>query len=164
MARRVVVTGGASGIGRVMAEAFLALGDQVAVCDSSEANIQDMQRAHPKCIAHCADVRNEAEMSAFFAQLEDAYGGVDVLISNAGTGGPAGGHRNFDLCGLERLRFCKPRRRISELPVGGSADEGTKFWSDHPYFINIRTVRCALPQPLCGSKMGAYRVDENAGD
>ena len=91
MARRVVVTGGASGIGRVMAEAFLALGDQVAVCDSSEANIQDMQRAHPKCIAHCADVRNETEMSAFFAQLEDAYGGVDVLISNAGTGGPAGG-------------------------------------------------------------------------
>jgi len=36
-------------------------------------------------------VRNEAEMSAFFSQLEDAYGGVDVLISNAGTGGPAGG-------------------------------------------------------------------------
>ena len=88
MARRVVVTGGASGIGRVMAEAFLALGDQVAVCDSSEANIQDMQRAHPKCIAHCADVRNEAEMSAFFAQLEDAHGGGVVFLLKKGSRWP----------------------------------------------------------------------------
>ena len=96
MARRVVVTGGASGIGRVMAEAFLALGDQVAVCDSSEANIQDMQRAHPKCIAHCADVRNETEMSAFFAQLRTLTfcGCFDFQCGDGWTGG---GHRNFDL-------------------------------------------------------------------
>jgi len=59
MARRVVVTGGASGIGRVMAEAFLALGDQVAVCDSSEANIQDMQRAHPMRIVLMCEMKRK---------------------------------------------------------------------------------------------------------
>ncbi len=91
MVRRVVITGGASGIGRVMAEAFMALGDRVAVCDYDQKSIRDMEAAYPKCLSYRADVCDEAAMSTFFANVDEAFEGVDILISNAGTGGPAGG-------------------------------------------------------------------------
>ena len=90
MARRVVITGGASGIGRAMAEAFLALGDRVAVCDYDQTLVHDMEATYPQCLSYCADVRDETAMSAFLENVDEIVGGVDVLISNAGTGGPAG--------------------------------------------------------------------------
>ena len=60
MARRVVITGGASGIGRVIAETFLALGDQVAVCEYDQTCVQQLEAAYPQCLSYCADVREAA--------------------------------------------------------------------------------------------------------
>ena len=91
MARRVVITGGGSGIGRVMTEAFLTLDDQVAVCDYDQTCVRHLKAAYPQCLSYCADVCDEDAISEFFANVEEVFGGVDILVSNAGTGGPAGG-------------------------------------------------------------------------
>lgn len=96
MSQRVVITGGASGIGRRLAERFAARGDRVAICDADGDAVALMQADHPLMIARQADVTNEAQMTAFLGHVEDTWGGADVLCANAGTGGPAGRIEDLD--------------------------------------------------------------------
>lgn len=96
MSQRIVITGGASGIGRCLAERFAARSDRVAICDADGAAVARMQADHPAMIAHQADVTDEAQMSAFLGDVEAAWGGADVLCANAGTGGPAGRIEELD--------------------------------------------------------------------
>jgi 3-oxoacyl-[acyl-carrier protein] reductase len=71
--RRVVVTGGSSGIGKAIAEAFLANGDRVAVLDRAGEDG-----------AIRVDVADEASVRAAFAEAREALGGIDVLVNSAG--------------------------------------------------------------------------------
>lgn len=87
---RVIVTAGASGIGRAMAEAFLSQGAQVAICDVDEAALADFSATHTHAIAITASVAEPQQVDAFFDQVENAFGGLDVVCANAGTGGPNG--------------------------------------------------------------------------
>lgn len=84
----VAITAGASGIGLAMAEAFLASGDSVAICDIDQQAIECFKSKHPNTLALCASVNNESEISDFIAQTEVELGSIDVLCANAGTGGP----------------------------------------------------------------------------
>ena len=88
--RHVVITGGASGLGRSMAERFMAEGDKVAICDADPDAVAAFSDAFPGQIACVADVTDEAQMTAFFHQVDTAWNHVDVVCANAGTGGPAG--------------------------------------------------------------------------
>ena len=90
MSRRVLVTAGAAGIGRVIAEQFIQDGSRVAVCDADPAAVQSFAEAHPGSIAVVADVTSEPAMDAFLSSVEAEWGGIDVVCANAGTGGPAG--------------------------------------------------------------------------
>ena len=90
MTQRIVITAGAAGIGRAVADAFLADGARVAICDIDASAVADFQATHPNAIAHVADVTSEAQMGAFFDVVEAEFGGADVVFANAGTSGPAG--------------------------------------------------------------------------
>lgn len=90
MSRRVVITGGASGIGARMAERFAEACDRVAVCDASADAVRAFAERNPSIKAGVADVRDEAAMDAFLGEIEVDWGGADVVCANAGTGGPAG--------------------------------------------------------------------------
>lgn len=99
MSRRVVITGGASGLGLAMARAFLAEGDRVAVCDADPAAVE----AVPAGLrAEVADVTDASAMEGFLAGIEAAWGGADVVISNAGVGGPAGPLETLDFTDWQR--------------------------------------------------------------
>ncbi len=100
MSRRVVITGGASGLGRVMAEAFVAAGDRVAVCDADAAAVAAVP---PAIRALQADVTDPAAMDAFFSGIEADWQGADVVIANAGIGGPAG---PIETLGFEDWQRC----------------------------------------------------------
>ena len=94
--RRIVVTAGASGIGKAIAERFLADGDQVAVCDVDENAVAAFASAWPEAATAVADVTSETEMAAFLGIVEASWGGADVVCANAGTGGPAGRIEDLD--------------------------------------------------------------------
>ncbi|WP_323768942.1 SDR family oxidoreductase [Antarctobacter sp.] len=87
---RVLITAGAAGLGRAMAEVFLARGDRVAVCDIDAKAVAEFRAAHPQAIAEVLDVTDEASMARFLGRVEAAFDGIDVVCANAGTGGPAG--------------------------------------------------------------------------
>ncbi len=89
-AQRIVISAGAAGIGRAVAEAFLAAGAQVAICDIDAAAVAQFRSVRPDAIAHVADVTSEAQMNGFLDTVQADFGGADVVFANAGTGGPAG--------------------------------------------------------------------------
>jgi NAD(P)-dependent dehydrogenase (short-subunit alcohol dehydrogenase family) len=82
----ILVTAGASGIGRTIAETFLSHAGRVHVCDIDSSAIDDFMDDNPG--ASVADVSDAGMVDALFADLEERYGALDVLINNAGVAGP----------------------------------------------------------------------------
>jgi len=98
---RVLVTGGASGIGLVIARAFVDAGSRVHVCDSSQQAIDALneveQSAEMNAITSTlADVSDRAAVDRVFGDVDAQLGGLDVLINNAGIAGPTGGIDEMD--------------------------------------------------------------------
>ena len=83
--RRVVVTGGASGIGQATAERFVAEGSQVVVLDRDTARLAAVRDEVPGLAGTVeADVSDRGSVDAAFAAADELLGGVDVLVANAG--------------------------------------------------------------------------------
>jgi len=83
--KRVLVTGGARGIGKATAQRFLEEGARVAVLDRDERALAEV-RQELSGLACClrADVSEAAGVGRAFEELENIMGGLDVLINNAG--------------------------------------------------------------------------------
>ena len=80
-----LVTGGAGGIGRAIADALRAAGACVVAFDLDEAGAQDAVAAYgDDGLAVSGDVTDEASVAAAFAATVDRFGGVDIIVSNAG--------------------------------------------------------------------------------
>src|ERR1700683_2182036 len=83
--KRVLITGGASGIGAATAVRFLDEGSQVCILDRDAKACDAIRHQFPKISeAILADVTNRPQVEAAFAQAVRAMGAVDVLINNAG--------------------------------------------------------------------------------
>jgi rhamnulose-1-phosphate aldolase/alcohol dehydrogenase len=86
----VLITGGAGGIGSATAQAFAAEGACVVVTDIDEAGASDAAEAIGEtAIAVRSDVTDEASVTAAFRSAILAFGGVDVVVSNAGIASSA---------------------------------------------------------------------------
>jgi NAD(P)-dependent dehydrogenase (short-subunit alcohol dehydrogenase family) len=86
--RRVLITAGAAGIGRAIAEAFVAGGANVAVCDIDAGAVAAFSAANSGVAASVVDVADVSALDAWLGQSLDALGGIDVLVNNAGIKGP----------------------------------------------------------------------------
>lgn len=73
-----------------MAQRFAALGHQLAICDVDAVAVAQAKQVLPEAVIEQVDVRDQGEMDGFFDAIDRRFGGLDVAISNAGTGGPAG--------------------------------------------------------------------------
>src|ERR1043166_6484912 len=93
--KRVLVTGGDGGLGSAMAEAFAAEGARVAINYRGDPDIAEQMAAKFKAqgadaLAVKADITDADAIAAMFARLDQAWGGIDVLLNNAGIDGKAG--------------------------------------------------------------------------
>ena len=84
--RRVLVTAGASGIGLAIADAFHTGGARVRVCDIDADHLAAV--AERGIGAHHTDVSDPSSVEKMFARIDDEWGGLDVLVNNAGIAGP----------------------------------------------------------------------------
>jgi NAD(P)-dependent dehydrogenase (short-subunit alcohol dehydrogenase family) len=87
---RVLITAGASGIGRETARAFVEEGARVHVCDVDEEALAALAQSDPAITRSRADVADRAQVAAMFDEALAALGGLDVLVNNAGIAGPTG--------------------------------------------------------------------------
>ncbi len=84
--RRVLVTAGAAGIGRAISAAFAEAGARVHLCDVDDTAISRAQQ--DGFVATLADVSQPDHVRSLFQRIEADWGGLDVLVNNAGIAGP----------------------------------------------------------------------------
>jgi len=82
----VVVTGGTDGIGKALVEILLSAGAKVATCGRNHDKLYKLQAEFPSYPLHTivADVSNENDCRHFIETTIKVFGGIDVLINNAG--------------------------------------------------------------------------------
>jgi len=89
--RRAVVTGGAQGIGRAVAERLAASGATVACWDRDEALLDKTVgelKAAGAVVGVPVELTDAAAVEAAVARTAEATGGIDILVNNAGIAGP----------------------------------------------------------------------------
>jgi NAD(P)-dependent dehydrogenase (short-subunit alcohol dehydrogenase family) len=82
-----LITGCSTGLGRAFAEAALERGHDVVVTARDVSKVQDIADAHAgSALALALDVTDDAQVAAAVAAAQERFGGVDVLVNNAGYG------------------------------------------------------------------------------
>lgn len=91
---RCVITGGGTGIGAGIARVLAARGARIAVVGRRRKPLQDvvasLRGRKGDALAQVGDVTDAGAMRRAIARVAAAFGGVDVLVANAGSGGPNG--------------------------------------------------------------------------
>ena len=82
----VVITGGSDGIGKALIEALIPRGAKVATCGRSHDKIYKLQMEYSRFLLHAVacDVSDETECRRFIESTIETFGGIDILINNAG--------------------------------------------------------------------------------
>ncbi|KQS17400.1 oxidoreductase [Frigoribacterium sp. Leaf186] len=115
-----LITGCSTGLGRAFAEEALARGHDVVVTARDASAVQDLADAHPDhALAVALDVTDADQVTAAVAAATDRFGGVDVLVNNAGYG-----YR-------------------SAVEEGDDADVARLF--DTHFHGSVRTIKAVLP-------------------
>lgn len=172
---RVLVTGGATGIGRHIAEAFCDAGASVYVCDVTEQNLAKLAAARPSIKTSVTDVSDQKALDVMFADIGARLGGLDVIVNNAGISGPNAAIESVKADEWERVfavnmhgTFYCSQRAIPMLKRAGGGS-----------IINISSVAGRLPYPyrspyssskfalvgftMClALELGAYNIRANA--
>ena len=141
---KVLITAGASGIGAAIAKAYLEAGAQVAICDVDEAALERFTTENTSVRGILADVSDPAAVDRMFDTVEQAFGGLDMLINNAGIAGPTGPVEDLELEDIRRTldtdllsQFIVIRRAVPLLKQSTNAS-----------IINIASVAGRLGYPL----------------
>ena len=81
----VLITGGSSGIGLALAEAFLSAGSVVGICGRSAERLATAKAKHPSLRTHICDVSSEPDRVNLLAWAAAELPGLNVLVNNAGV-------------------------------------------------------------------------------
>jgi NAD(P)-dependent dehydrogenase (short-subunit alcohol dehydrogenase family) len=93
--KTAIVTGGTKGIGRAIAESLIKAGVNVSISARHENEIEravtelngaGRSPATGRAAGFFCDVRDDAQVKAYFAQTVETFGGLDILVNNAGIG------------------------------------------------------------------------------
>ncbi|MCW5623922.1 MAG: SDR family oxidoreductase [Burkholderiales bacterium] len=100
--KRVLVTAGAGGIGRAIAETFADAGARVHACDVDVPALDRLARERPDIGRSVTDVSDPVQVEQLFADVRAGLGGLDVLVNNAGIAGPTAKIEDMAIADWER--------------------------------------------------------------
>lgn len=151
--RVAVVTGGASGIGRGIAEALISAGATVVIADVDEAKAQ-ATATEIGASARRVDVSDATSVEALASSIVDEFGHVDIVVNNAGVGPLV----TFDEVSLEDFRW------VLDINLWGVI-HGMKVFlpylkgnDDGGFIVNTASVAAVLP----GEGTAAYGASKSA--
>jgi uncharacterized oxidoreductase len=81
---KILITGGASGIGKGLTERFLQEENTVIVCGRRESALKEISLQHPRVITRVCDLSKEQERENLFNWVSEHHSDLNVLINNAG--------------------------------------------------------------------------------
>ena len=114
----ILITGGASGIGRALAEAFHRLGNQVVIAGRRQQTLDEATRANPGMQSLRLDIADADGVKSFAEQVSRTYPALNVLINNAGVMKPEDLKATRDLDTAEQtiaINLLGPIRLIAAL-------------------------------------------------
>ena len=173
--KRILITAGAAGIGRVMAEKMSAAGARVFLCDIDTAALAELATDHPEIGQMQADVADRKAVEAFFEQGLAALGGLDVLVNNAGIAGPTGPVEEIDPDDFERTlainitgQFLCTRLAVPHLKASGGGSIINLSSAAGKFAFPLRTPYSASKWAVVGftkslaAELGPYNIRVNA--
>ena len=86
--QRALITGAGSGIGKVMAQHFEKAGARIWICDADTNNLVQSLKENPDWNGTQCDVSDENQVDQLFEEMSDSFGGLEILVNNAGIAGP----------------------------------------------------------------------------
>lgn len=123
---RILITAGAAGIGRAVANTFRAAGGKVFVCDIDSRALAAMASDSPDIGSARADVADPDSVDAMFDSAVGFLGGLDVLVNNAGIAGPTAKVEDIAIADWDRTvavdlnsMFYCTRRAVPLLKAAG---------------------------------------------
>ena len=155
--KRIFVTGGASGFGRALAERWARAGYRVLIGDIHEARLAETKKVLDgygiKAHALRCDVTKDEDLAAARAWLEENWGGVDIVVNNAGVA-VAG---TIDEVSLDDWRWIVD---INLLGVVRGCRTFTPLFKKqgHGQFVNVASLAGLVHAPM----MSAYNVTKAA--
>ena len=101
--RVALITGASSGIGRAVAKKLAEAGMRIAICSRRKEQLDQLVNQldidQTSVLVLPVDLRFPEEIKAVFNQVRTTWGGVDVLVNNAGVGYQTPVYKgNLDLC------------------------------------------------------------------
>jgi uncharacterized oxidoreductase len=82
--QKVLITGGSSGIGLALAKKFMENDNTVIITGRNLQKLEAVQRDFPKIQLFQSDVTDDAEVRMLAVDIQEKFGGIDVLVNNAG--------------------------------------------------------------------------------
>ncbi|CUH67495.1 3-oxoacyl-[acyl-carrier-protein] reductase FabG [Thalassovita gelatinovora] len=162
--RTVLITGAAIGIGRAAALCFAANGDHVIVTDvledKGQAVVAEIEAAGGSAEFHALDVRSTEAADALVADLNDRFGGIDVIVANAGIAlrvpmaemTDEKWHQTIDvdLYGMLRvIRPALPAMKQGASIICLSSIMGTAYgWDEHVHYSTAKSGVVGLVRGL----------------
>lgn len=151
----VLITGGARGLGLVLAREFAAEGARIAICSRSAEELAaaktELEANGAEVFEAICDVTNQEDINHLVGDVCMRFGQIDVLVNNAGViqVGPLAAQTERDFEDAMNIHFWAPYRMIQTvLPVMRGAGSGR--------IINIASIggKIAVPHlaPYCASK------------
>ncbi|AMG83948.1 MULTISPECIES: SDR family NAD(P)-dependent oxidoreductase [Microbacterium] len=152
--RRILVTGGASGLGRGIATAFRAAGDEVFIGDVDEGAAAAVA-AEIGATALPLDIGDEASVQAAAGRIRES-GGLDVLVNNAGVVAGGGTLQEVAVDAVDAALRVNVRGTFLMLRVFG----GLLATAGHGAIVNISSIGARQPTP----GLGHYEATKAAVD
>jgi 3-oxoacyl-[acyl-carrier protein] reductase len=141
---RAIVTGGASGFGEGIVRRFIAEGAKVAIADLDEAKAAALAaELGAACIAVRTDVADGKSVEALFAAVTNAFGGVDIMVNNAGMGTSPAPLDTMDEARFDRLMGVNTKSVFHTARCAVPAMKAAK----HGAILNIASTGGVSPRP-----------------